>query len=127
MFVAGTSTPLASEVVNNINNVIYDTRAAGIDVTWAEPSIVVVDVTCSIMVNTSRGYSFDIVKENVKTALEDFLNSKDTGEDVYIAELIEVIMGVEGVLNCAITIPATDVDINVSEVARCGSVVINQL
>jgi len=127
MFVAGTSAPLASEVVDNINTAINDTRAAGVDVEWAEPSVVIVDVDCSILIDTASGYSFDIVKEDVKAKVESFLNEKGTGKDVYIAELVDVIMEVSGVLNVVINQPASDVSINVDEVARAGSITITQI
>ena len=127
MFVAGASTPLPAEIITNIDTAIEDTRAAGIDVQWAEPTVVAVDVSAGILVDTANGYTFAGLEPLVVETLTEFLNSKETGDDVYIAELIETIMGVSGVLNTTVTVPASDLVIDVDEVARSGSVIISSL
>ena len=127
MFVAGTSTPLQTSVVTAIDDAIADTKAAGVVVTWAEPTLIVVDVTGAIKVKTSLGFSFTDVKQDVIDRLESFLNAKDVGVTLYIAELIDQIMSVDGVENVTISLPATDITVGVSEVVRSGTITITQI
>ena len=127
MFVTGTSTPLPSTVSTNIDTAIEDTKAAGVVVTWAEPTVISVNVTADILVDTAGGYAFAEVSQNVEDALINFLNAKESGSDVYVAELIDTIMGVAGVQNTSVSVPASDVTIATNEVARPGTITIGSL
>lgn len=127
IFVAGTSTPLATEIVDNINDAIYDTKSAGIDVQWYEPTLVTVDVTANILIETTNGYLFSSVQPIVENELRIFLNSKGTGVTLYIAELIDVIMSVDGVKNTTISLPVADITVNIDEIVRPGTITINQI
>jgi len=127
IFVAGTSTPLSTEVSDNIDTAIFETKSAGIDVVWSEPTIVTIPITVNIAVLTGQGFTFAGVQPYVSEAIENFLNMKDTGADVLIAEIIDVVMGVEGMYNTTVTLPAVDVIINVDEVARAGTITVNSL
>jgi uncharacterized phage protein gp47/JayE len=125
MFVTGTSTPLPGTVSTNIDTAIADTKAAGVVVTWTEPTPIAVNVTSAILVDTANGYTFADVSTNVETALTTFLNDKEAGDDVYLAGLIDVIMDVTGVLNTTISVPGADVTIAADEVARPGTIIVN--
>ena len=127
LFVSGTSAPLPSEVVTNIDNAIYNTKAAGIDAEWDEPSVITVDISCAILPDTINGFSFDDLKIKVNDALITMMVNKGTGEDVYIADIIDEAMTIEGVLNVTVSDPASDVPIDVSEVARAGTIVITEI
>lgn len=127
IFVTGTSTPLPSSVQADIDQAIIDTKAAGVVVTWAEPTPVVVNVTTDILVDTAGGYAFASVAEAVEDALITYLNAKEAGDDVYVASLIDIIMEVPGVLNTDVTVPASDVSIASNEVARPGTMTIGSM
>lgn len=127
IFVAGTSAPLPAEIVTNVDAAIYDTRSAGIYVTWAEPTIVTVPVTVNISVKSDEGYVYADVKVSVNDAIESFLNTKDTGSDVLLAEIIQKVMEVSGVLNTTVSLPGADVIIAVDEIARAGTITVNPL
>ena len=127
MFVAGTSTPLNPSVVADVDTAIEDTRAAGVDVQWAEPTVITVNLNVDVLADTGNGYIFADVAVAVESALEEFMNGLDTGADVYIADLFQVIQGVEGVQNSVVNAPASDVVIAINEVARPGTITVGSL
>lgn len=127
IYVAGTSTPLATQVVTDIDSAVYDTKAAGIDVQWYEPTAISIAVSAAILIDTTNGYLFADVKPNVEDAIRTFLNSKETGSDVYIAEIIDNIMNVNGVKNTTISAPGSDVVIATDEVGRAGTITITEI
>jgi len=127
IFVAGTSTPLPVSIQANIQTAVDDTRSAGIDVTWAEPIIVTIPITVNITARTGEGYIYDDVAVEVNDAIELYLNIKETGADVLIAEIIDVVMSVEGVYNTTVSLPGADVIINVDEIARPGTITVNEI
>lgn len=127
IFVTGTSIPLPPSVATDIDTAIEDTRAAGIDVQWSEPVVVLVSVTCDIEVDTAEGFTFVEVGPEVEDAIEIYLNDKGAGDDVLLAELVELIMGTDGVINVVVSLPAADVVIDVDEVARPGIITVGLL
>ena len=123
MIVAGVSIPMAPATLTDVETVVEETKAAGINVTVIEPSLINQDVTCLIVVDT--GFTVGDVQTAVETALTNYLNTMDVGYDVYIADLYQVIQGVSGVLNSTISVPGSDVVIAETEVARAGTITVN--
>jgi uncharacterized phage protein gp47/JayE len=123
-YVTGAEIPLPSAVLTDVNTAIADTKAAGVVVTVFEPTLVSVDVTADITVDTLGGYSSSAVQAAVVAALQQHMNALDTGEDVYLSELYRVIQEVDGVINSSISAPAADVSIANAEVARPGTITI---
>lgn len=79
-------------------------RGAGIGVYVYARSVVLVDVTASIVVEPE--YDSSEVISSVQSAVTDFLNGHKVDQDVYGYQIAEVIMAVDGVR----TISALDVD-----------------
>lgn len=127
MFVSGATTPLPSYVITNVDNAIYDTRSAGIDVQWYEPTVVTVNISASILIDTANGYLFPNVKIDVEDAITELLNNKETGEILYISEIIEVIMKTAGVKNTTVSLPASDVTVAIDEIVKVGTITITQI
>lgn len=127
MFVSGIATPLPAAVVTAVDTAIAETKAAGVVVTWDEPTIVTVPVTVNILADTANGYTFAGLQPIVESAIEDFLNTIEVGTNVYIADIIQLCQDIEGVLNTTVTLPAADVVIAESEVARPGAITVLSL
>ena len=122
MIVAGTTIPMPGPVVTAVEAVIDYRKAAGIKVTLIEPSIVLQNVTC--VVTVLSGYTPSAVKTDVQTNLTNYLNTMEVGADVYRSNLFAVIQSTTGVENSTISVPASDVSISSTEVARAGSIVV---
>ncbi len=125
IYVVG-NTALTDEQQTEVNNLIEnDLKAAGVYYSLETP--VYVDVNVTVSLKLKEGYIFDEVKKDVLDTLRDKLNSYGIGESVYLSQLYDVIHNVEGVLYAQITSPSTDVSISENEVARAGSIIINQI
>jgi len=127
IFVIGSTIPLPPAIGVLVTAAIDDTRSAGIDATWAEPTVVPVNVDVDIAVDVVGGHTFTTVSAAVKSVIEDFLNAKDIGSDVYLAEIIDQVMETPGVINVVVNVPAADVLISSGEVARAGTVTVGSL
>lgn len=105
--------------------VIEDTKAAGINYVYTVPTLISINIIADIKIEV--GFSFTAVRANVIEALNTHLNSYDIGEDVFLSQIINAIMDVEGVDYTNLTTPATTTVINATEIAKQGTIVINEL
>jgi uncharacterized phage protein gp47/JayE len=122
IYVSGVEAPLPASVLADVNTAIEETRAAGVEVTVFEPTIVSVDVTTNIDVES--GYDSALVENDVEDNIRDYLNALGVGDDVYVSELIRIIQETPGVQNSTVTVPAADVVIAVTEVAKAGTITV---
>ncbi len=123
IFVSGVEIPMPPAVLADVNAAVAATKAAGVVATVSEPTVVSIAVTCSVVVDVA--YDSVATKSAVADALSLYLNSLGVGADVYRAELTRVIQSVEGVVNSTLTIPAADVTISVSQVAKAGTITVS--
>jgi len=72
-------------------------RAAGIAVNVTAPTVK--DISIFVIAYIDTGYDQTTVSANIETDVKQWLSSHTTGQDILRAELIEIIMGVEGVAN----------------------------
>ena len=99
-----------------VETAVDDTRAAGVETEITTPDEVDVSVTAGV--EASTGYTLAGITDACETAIYDFLNALSAGEDVYLASLFEVVMGVTGVENVELALPAADTTIASDEIAR---------
>lgn len=125
ILVAGQTFPITQTLSDLIDEAILETKAAGVSVTWKEPDIVQINITCTVTVNTDAGYNSVTVKENVQSAIIDWLNDMQINENVLLSEFYKVVMNIDGVSNVEITnwdgdtsAPFSDVTISETEIAR---------
>lgn len=122
IFVSGVESPLPGSVLADIDTAVDNTKAAGVIVTVLEPSVITVNVTCTVVVDTDAGFNAADVQDDVETNLRNYINTLGVGVDVYVAELTRIIQDTDGVLNSNVTVPAADVTINSDEVAKAGTI-----
>lgn len=105
-------------------------RAAGVQVTVRAPATVFQSLVGTLAVRAD----FDpaVVANNVETAIQNYINGLDIGDDVIVAEIIERAMSVDGMFNFNITSltggsPAADQVILSNQIARitAGSITLN--
>ena len=107
-------------------------RGAGISLYVYARSVILVDVTITVVVEPD--YDATEVKDDVESAITDFLNGHKVDQDVYAYQIAEVAMGVQGVR----TITALDVDgvtfdgtsaadiaVNATSVARANTITVS--
>ena len=125
IFIEGKLSPIPTEIADQINEVIAETKPAGIVVTWSEPERVYVNVEIDVKIKSD--IDKQKVLENVKTAISNYINSLEIGEDVLIAKIIDVVMEVEGVENCRVNIPTSDVSIDDDKIAKSANIIVNEM
>jgi uncharacterized phage protein gp47/JayE len=91
-------------------------KAAGSVVEVTAPSIVTVTVAASM--SAVEGYDEADLRDLAKSAIVDYINSLSIGEDVIRSKIIEVAMSITGVLDFAVTTPATNTVITDSQLAK---------
>ena len=134
MLVAGNTFPISTTLSNSITEAIDSTKAAGVSVTWQEPSVVEINISCNVQVNTLLGYNEDTVKEEVQRNIIDWLNNMQINEDILVSEFYKIVMNTEGVTNVEIINwngvmmpPFSDITIAETEIARPadGGIIVN--
>jgi len=96
---------------------------SGVQILIKPASVITQNVEATITVAST--YDPLSVKNAVISAIQTHLNNKRIGETLYVSELIDVIMDVEGVLNCTLTTPSSNVLVNDDQVVRAGTITIN--
>ena len=76
------------------------------------------EVSFNIDVTLKEGISISTVEDEVKSAVTGYVNSLGIGDDLILAEIIEKIMSVSGIVDVDIITPETNVNIQENEVAR---------
>ena len=125
VYVAGFASPLSSNISTKIDEAIENVKAAGVTVNWSEANVININVTCSVVIDTDGGFNELTVREQVQEAIILWLNAKDVGDNVLLAEFYEAVMAVEGVTNVTLSnwdgdtsAPFNDITIGFNQVAR---------
>lgn len=94
---------------------------AGIGVNIVAPTIVAVAVNISVQRLSRVRVSLDEIKEDVKNAVETYINTLQLGQPVLISEIIKVSKNSNaGVYDMVVNAPTSNVSVNEEEFARTG-------
>lgn len=124
VFVVG-PTSFTTAQQNIVDQTIIDYKAAGISYSWSSPVSVILNVSANVNIKT--GYSFTNLKSSIEQAIRDKMNSYQIGESVYLSQLIDTIMNVTGVNYVSLVEPIADTIINSNEIAKYGTIVVNEI
>lgn len=116
-------TPTTAQIAYAEAQIENHAKPAGAIFTYYGAVTVMTNVTATVYYDAN--HESLVVKDNVETAIRDFLITKELGQDVYMSEIISTAMAVDGVLNIySITINgvATDLTIDPSEVSRPNTI-----
>jgi uncharacterized phage protein gp47/JayE len=95
-------------------------KAAGVIVEVSAAVEVEVDVTATLV--TEAGIDADTAIAEASAGVSAYLSGIGIGETAVLAEMIAIIMSVDGVYNCAISLPDDDVTVGSSEKIMAGTV-----
>ena len=90
--------------------------AAGINFQILAPTVQ--EVSFSIDVTLSEGITISNVENEVKSAISGYVNNLGVGQDMILAEVINVVMDVDGITDVSINSPAANIVIADNELAR---------
>ena len=100
-------------------------REIAVDLQVKAPSVRQIDV--SVSVAAEAGADADGVQDAVESAIQTWFDGKLLGQNVLRARLGDIVYGVEGVANYAITAPAADVAVDVDELPRLGALTVTAM
>ena len=93
-------------------------RGEGTVITVKVPSVITVNVACSIV--TLEGFARDTVRTLVQQAIAAYIASLNIGDDVILAAMVERAMSVAGMLDVVFTAPLSNIAIGDEQLARAN-------
>lgn len=94
-------------------------RAAGVRVTVETPQVLLQSV--NVTVTVEDGYDQDEAKADVLQAIKDYINTMNISDDLIRNELVKRIMGVAGVSDVQVALPAANVVLLDDQLARTSN------
>ena len=124
----GTAAGISAELIAQVQSVIDGDgtaenpgyRSAGVNVDVHQPGIVTQDVEATLAI--LPGVDTAQMQTDIVNALTAYVNTLGVGSDIIYNELVAAIMGVFGVSDVDVTVPATNVTISATNVGRLGTV-----
>lgn len=125
--VDGASTALINEVTQTLygyteadGTIVPGWKAAGVKVVVYAATSKLINVTASVTI--ASGYVAATVLDEVEARIADYITALAIDADVLSAELVSAAMGVDGVTNFVMTVPASDVAVVATEKAMPGAI-----
>lgn len=100
----------------DISDTFPGVKAAGVQIEVKAPTIQ--RLRFEIDVDLAEGVSINVVSDDLKNAVLNYVNSLGIGQDVILTEIIDRIMDVTGVLDVRILTPVVNTAIADNEIAR---------
>lgn len=122
-FATYAGTPTEAEVAE-VQALLDSEREICVDIAVSAPETVAVDVTAALTV--AEGYGFAAVKTAAEQALSGWFSGARLSKGVYRAAILSLLMAVEGVENCVLTAPATDLAAVSGTLPVAGTVTISE-
>ena len=97
-------------------------KAAGVICQMLKATETTLDITASVLIRS--GYDTGSIENLVITAFDQYIGAIGIGKPFIYNELIERIMGIDGVYNCSVTVPVGDMTPQFNEVYISGEKVI---
>jgi uncharacterized phage protein gp47/JayE len=97
-------------------------KAAGVIVEVSAAVEVEVDVTATVVI--ADNYDSAVAIAAAEVAVAEYLGGLGIGQSALVAEIIALIMGIDGIHNCAVTAPAADVAVDADEKIMAGTMAI---
>lgn len=112
------------ELVQAVQDHFDQVREIAVDVQVSKPQQCQVDMSVNITVE--QGQDFETVAKAVEATLQGWFTGARLGQSVLRAQLTTLLFGVEGVANCAITEPSSDVLVNNVTLPELGRLTMTQ-
>ena len=98
-------------------------RAAGIKALVLPAERELIDVILAL--NLEEGYSLTAAIERADRVVRNYINSLEVGEDFIIHEMVERVMGLSGMYDVDVMLPATNIFVDFKRVPVPGTIVIS--
>lgn len=122
LFIADAAGTASSALLTAVDTEIVNWRPAGVRVTTSPPTVVPINVTATLFVDSV--FNANDIKTIVNQRLFDFISAKTMGDNINLAYLYEIIVDTNptAIVNAQITQPTGDVLISPAQLARPGTI-----
>ncbi|MDD5937746.1 MAG: baseplate J/gp47 family protein [Clostridiales bacterium] len=110
------------ELLSQLTDWFEARREIAVDVEVKAPAVKSVDVTVSV--TPKEGVSPDTVTEAVRSAIQNWFSGERLSRSVLVAQLYQLVFSQEGVANCAVTVPDSDVMVEQGELPVLGTLTV---
>ncbi|MFA5048662.1 MAG: baseplate J/gp47 family protein [Patescibacteria group bacterium] len=97
-------------------------KSVGVNMRVLAPTKVTIDI--DIAITDDGNYDRAVLSVSIETAISDYINNLQLGEDVIWNEISTAVMSVPGVYDLVLTTPAANTTISSVQIARTGTVTI---
>jgi len=111
------------KVVRDVQQALEEKRWVTMDL-WAKPATAV-PVNITVTIHPYEGFDGNALATQVQNALESYIGGLQLGDDVQIADLIYVIKSVNGIDNCTVTSPSSDISLDGDKYPTVGTITVN--
>lgn len=119
LIVVTATIPPHEDLIDIIDGVIYETKAAGIDVQIVYPEVISINVSVDILNDTTD-------TDTIGDAILKFLESLGVGDHFIINQLEKAVLNVcNPQADIKTLLPTTNVEITATQIAMCGVITIN--
>ena len=101
VYVVGADGALTSTQLAEVEEVVEDTRSAGVIGTVTEPTYTNVSVDITLTLETS--YTIGLVEDEIELAIAEYFNTLGPGDDVVLNKIVEKVINIRGVYDCDVT------------------------
>lgn len=109
-----------------IETLIEEKKPLGCSITWQEPTITQVNVTVEVTLKDDFTFTTEL-EQKITNKIFTYINTLNIGEDVIINKIIGEIISINEVLDVNVTAPATNVVIDVLEIAKSGLISVSEI
>lgn len=114
-----------SSLIEQVQTYFEQRREIAVELVVRAPEIYNLDV--AIQVQAAQNYDSETVLQAVESALRSWFDGRRLGQNILRAKLGDLIYGVDGVENYAITAPAADVMVKVDQLPRLNSLSLTEM
>lgn len=111
------------EMTELVQQMLDSQREICVDVLVKAPETVETDVSATI--NVKAGYDPERVCQAAERAISEYFSGDRLGEGVYRARLLSLIMNIDGVENCELELPKTDIAGEMTSLPVAGNISIS--
>lgn len=125
VIVYGSKGEPSSQLLQQLRSRLEAKREVNVDIQVKVAQVRQVDITAEVA--CQQGYSFGTLSSLCQEKIEAYLNSLTVRQPLYQSELTSLLMSLEGVANCTVSITGGDVHPLKEQIIRKGTLTITQM
>lgn len=121
---SGTGTPSAELLAEIQTELDANWRAAGEKVDVVAAETVSIDVSITVTIDLDYTDLTEDILAGAEEAISELFQTKLMGEAIYKSEIVKTVMNITGIIDCVVTLPASNIAGQPSKILRAGVITI---